>query len=51
MSDEAIFTLVAAVAVTAVMAIPAIIARRVKHGEAHFQDMSKEAQSDGRGDD
>ena len=38
-SDEAIFTLVAALAVTAVMAIPAIIARRVKHGEARYQDM------------
>mgnify|MGYP003145637614 FL=1 len=35
-SDEAIFTLVAAVAVTAVMMIPAIISRRGKHGEARF---------------
>ena len=46
MTDEAIFTLFTAVAVAAVMAIPIIIARRVKHGEAHYQDMSKEPSGD-----
>tara|TARA_B100000678_G_scaffold214180_1_gene181535 strand:- start:426 stop:569 length:144 start_codon:yes stop_codon:yes gene_type:complete len=46
MTDEAIFTLVAAVVVTLVMMIPAIIARRVKHGEARYQDMNKEPAGD-----
>lgn len=46
MTDEAIFTLVAAVLVTAVMMIPAIIARRVKHGEARYQDMREGRSND-----
>ncbi|MBB3033470.1 hypothetical protein [Alteriqipengyuania lutimaris] len=46
MSGEAIFTLVAALAVTAVMAIPAIVARRLNHGEARIENLSKEPSGD-----
>jgi|TARA_Y100001968_G_C18680006_1_gene402044 hypothetical protein len=35
--NEAIFTLVAAVAVLGVMALPAILSKRINHGEARFK--------------
>ena len=37
MVNEAIFTLVAAVAVLGVMALPAILSKRINHGEARFK--------------
>ena len=35
--NEAIFTLVAAVAVLGVMALPAILSKRINHDEARFK--------------
>ena len=46
MVDEAIFTLVAAVAVLGVMAVPAILSRRISHGEARFKSDNGKSKDD-----
>jgi len=44
--NEAIFTLIAAVAVVGVMAVPAILAKRIGHGEARFKSENRKQNED-----